>query len=183
MKDISLHIMDIAQNSISAGAALVEIKTEVNEVADRMIVTITDNGRGMDKNILEKAADPFYTSRVTRRVGLGIPLFRHSAEQTGGSLEIISEPGIGTSVIATFIRSSVDRPPAGDIPGVISLLAGANPDRDFVYRHLAGSGEYVFDTRQVKDVLGDVPLSEPVVIRYMKEMIDETIRDMLIPEL
>ena len=176
MKDIALHILDIAQNSVSAGANLIMIETVEKPSDDKLTVKISDNGCGMDREMVRKVTDPWVTSRTTRRVGMGIPLLMQSAVQSGGNLDISSEPGRGTIIKALFRHSHIDRPPKGDIAGVISILAGANPLIDFIYRHLYEDCEYIFDTREVKDALEDVPLSEPAVIRYMKEMIDENLR-------
>jgi anti-sigma regulatory factor (Ser/Thr protein kinase) len=178
MKEIALHILDIAQNSISAGASRVDIDILEAPEKDELIVEIDDNGRGMTSETVDKVADPYFTSRTTRKVGMGIPLFKHSAEQAGGSLDIISEPGTGTRLTARFCRSHMDCPPIGDIAGVISMLAGANPGLDFKYSHRIGKSSYVFDTMEVRVVLEEVPLSEPAVIRYMKEMIHENLKDL-----
>ena len=176
MKDIALHILDIVQNSVSAGATLVNIEVVEKVGNDRLILSVSDDGPGMDNEVRMKVADPFYTTRITRKVGLGIPLLKQNAEQAGGSFTISSDSGKGTSVTAVFIRSHWDRPPKGDIAGVISILAGANPSMDFRYRHEFEEYEYIFDTREVKNALEDVPLSEPAVIRYLKEMIEENLR-------
>jgi anti-sigma regulatory factor (Ser/Thr protein kinase) len=178
MKEIALHILDITQNSISAGASCVDIEILEAPDKDELIVVIDDNGRGMTREMVDKVSDPYFTSRTTRKVGMGIPLFKHNAEQAGGSLEITSEPGIGTRLTAKFCRSHMDCPPIGDIAGVISMLAGANPGLDFRFTHRTVKSSYVFDTREVKEVLEEVPLSEPAVIRYMKEMISENLTDL-----
>ncbi len=177
MRDIALHILDIAQNSVSAGATLVNIEILEKVGNDRLILSITDNGQGMDNELIMKVTDPYYTTRRTRKVGLGIPLLKHNAEQSGGSFTISSARGKGTRVTAVFSHTHWDRPPKGDIPGVISILAGANPSMDFIYRHAFEDFEYIFDTREIKEVLEDVPLSEPAVIRYMKEMIEENLKE------
>ncbi len=176
MKDIALHILDIAQNSISAGSNKIFIEISENPEEDKLILTIIDNGRGMDKEKVLKVTDPWFTTRTTRKVGMGIPLLKHNAEQAGGAFFISSAPGEGTRLTAIFGLSNIDRPPFGDIPGVVSLLAGANPSLDFIYRYSEGEREYIFDTREIKEVLEDVPLSEPAVIRYMKEMLEENLK-------
>ncbi len=178
MKDIALHILDIARNSVVAGAELIVIETKECRGSDRFTLTLTDNGCGMDSETVQKLTDPWFTSRTTRRVGMGIPLLMQSAVQAGGGIDISSEPGNGTRVTAVFSLSHIDLPPKGDIAGVISMLAGANPEIDFVYRHKCGEAEYIFDTREVKEVLENVPLSEPKVIGYMKEMIGENLGEL-----
>ncbi len=178
MKEIALHIMDIVQNSVSAGATLVNIEVIEKNAEDRFIVIISDNGRGMDKEVINKVTDPYYTTRTTRSVGMGIPLLKQNAEQAGGSFTITSRQGEGTIVTSIFGHSHIDRPPKGDIPGVVSILAGSNPEMDFVYRHAIDASEYVFDTREVKKILEDVPLSNFSVIKYIKEMIEENVREL-----
>jgi hypothetical protein len=182
MKNIALHILDIAQNSISAGASLINIELRDSPRQDELVVKISDNGKGMDQEAVNRVADPFYTTRTTRKVGMGIPLLKHNAEQAGGRLTLSSVPCAGTKLKATFSRSHPDCPPLGDVAGVISLLSGANPAIDFVYRHTSGTADYVFDTREVKLILEEVPLSEPSVIRYIKEMINENLRELEAPE-
>lgn len=175
MKDIALHILDIAQNSVSAGASMVMIELCKESADDLLLLKISDNGRGMDEKTKMKITDPYFTTRTSRNVGLGIPLLKHNAEQSGGTLKIESVSGRGTAITASFVYSHFDCPPPGDIAGVISILAGANPSMDFRYRHAFEDFEYVFDTREIKEVLEDVPLSDPAVIRYMKEMIEENL--------
>ena len=177
MKDIALHILDIALNSVSAGATRVSIEIVENRNEDKLTLRIADNGKGMNDEMIQKVTDPYFTTRTTRRVGMGIPLLKHSAEQAGGSFGISSVLGQGTSLIATFVHSHMDRPPTGDIAGVISMLAGANPSMDFVYHHVRDDSRYNFDTREIKEALEDIPLNEPAVIRYMKEMIEENTKE------
>jgi hypothetical protein len=179
MKDIALHILDIVQNSIYAGATMIEIGVIENTVSDEFKVIIGDNGKGMAPEIISKVTDPFFTTRKTRKVGLGIPLFKYGAEQAGGSFSISSVPGEGTELIAVFRHSHLDRPPQGDIAGVISILASVNPDLDFVYRHSVNEVEFIFDTREIKEALDDVSLREPAVMNYLKEMIEENLKEIL----
>jgi anti-sigma regulatory factor (Ser/Thr protein kinase) len=182
MKELALHILDIVQNSISAGASGVKVTVRENRCADRLEIEIEDNGRGMPAEVLNMVDDPFYTTRTTRKVGLGIPLLKHSALQAGGNLSISSVPGEGTRLTVTFVHSHIDRPPLGDIAGVISSLAGMNPGMVIGYRHeihrKEGKREYGFETREVMEILGDIPLSEPAVILFLKEMIYENIMAM-----
>jgi anti-sigma regulatory factor (Ser/Thr protein kinase) len=175
MKDLSLHILDIAQNSISAGARNIDISIAESMAANTMVIKVKDDGRGMPSEVLERVTDPYYTSRTTRKVGLGIPLFKQNAEATGGSLQIYSEEGKGTMLKAIFVLNHLDRPPLGDMAGVMVLLAGANPDIRFVYTHRVDNEEYVFDTEEVKEALDGLPLNEPQVMRFVKEMINENL--------
>jgi hypothetical protein len=173
VKDLSLHILDIVQNAITAEATLIEIGIDEDRQTDTMTLSVKDNGKGMAAEVLEKVSDPYYTSRTTRRVGLGIPLLKQNAMQTGGSLHLESAPGKGTLLQAVFGHQHIDRPALGDMPGVVAMLCGANPELDFVYRHRAGEELYCFDTREVKEALEGVPISETGVIRFIREMIRE----------
>ncbi len=178
MKDLSLHIMDIIQNSLEAGADLITLRIEENIQENTYMIEIEDNGRGMTQDIIDRVVDPYYTSRKTRKVGLGIPLFKQTARQAAGDLQITSIPGEGTKVVASFKHNHIDRPGLGDIAGVVSLLAGSNPEKDFIYTHNLNGNEYIFDTREVKEVLDGMPISELSVIKYLKEMIRENLTNL-----
>lgn len=178
MKEISLHILDIVQNSISASATEIEISINEDRNNDIYGIEISDNGKGIPKDKLEFVTEPFETSRTTRKIGMGLPLFEQSAKQTGGGLKIESEVGIGTKVVVTYIHSHIDRPPMGDISGVICLLMLANPDLDFVYKHTTNENQYVFDSRSIKKILDGIPISEPSVQKFIKEMIIENLQQL-----
>ena len=139
------------------------------------MITVEDNGRGMTQEVLERVVDPYYTSRKTRKVGMGIPLFMQTARQSGGELIIDSWPGKGTKVVASFQHDHIDRPVLGDIAGVVSLLTGSNPEKDFIYKHNLKGNEYIFDTREVMEALEGMPINEFSVIKYLKEMIHENL--------
>ena len=178
MKDLSLHILDIVQNSLSAGASRVSIDIEENLVKNTFLISISDNGRGMTAEQLDKVRDPYFTSRTTRKVGMGIPLFEQTARQAGGHLSIESAAGVGTIVKALMMHDHIDRPTLGDIAGVVSMLAGAYPDADFAYHHGIGAETFSFDTVDIKEVLGDMPVSELAIIKYMKQMIEEGLAEL-----
>ena len=135
--------------------------------ADSLTLRVEDDGRGMDADTLQRVRDPFYTTRTTRKVGMGIPLFRMAAEMTGGSLDIVSEPGKGTAVTASFSLSHIDRMPLGDMAGTVTALIRLNPGVDFVYRHTVDGRSFEMDTRELRAQLGDVPLSEPDVMEWI----------------
>ena len=177
MNELALHILDIVQNSISAKATLIEIKINEDLKSDKFEIRINDNGKGIAPEMLEKVTDAYVTSRTTRKVGLGLPLLKQNAEQTGGSLEIMSELGKGTQIMALFGYSHFDRPPLGDIAGTICLLVSANPQIEFIYEHKTSEGEYTFDTRQIKQALDGVPISSPEVYKLLKEMIETNLND------
>jgi hypothetical protein len=177
VKDLSLHILDIAQNSIAAGAGLIKVTITEYPGSDLYRVEIGDNGKGMTPDYAATVTDPYVTSRKTRKVGLGLSLFKQNAERTGGTLTLLSEPGRGTIVFADFILSSIDRPPLGDIAGTMVLLAAANLKTRFIYRHITEKGEYIFDTKEVNEMLEGMSISEPGVIRFLKEMIRENLQE------
>lgn len=167
MRELSLNLLDIAQNSLTAGASLIELTVEEDPAADRLTLSVTDNGCGMTAEQVRRVTDPFYTTRTTRPVGMGIPLFRMAAEATGGRLSIQSEPGRGTTVTATFGLSHIDRLPLGDVEDTILTLIRLNPDRDFLYRYRVGDREFVLDTRALREILGDVSLNTPEVVDWI----------------
>ncbi len=173
MRELSLNILDIAQNSLAAGATLVTLTVKEDKQADLLRLSVEDNGRGMDAQTLAKVRDPFYTTRTTRKVGMGIPLFRMAAEMTGGRLDIASQPGKGTAVTASFGLSHIDRMPLGDMIGTITALIRLNPEVDFVYRHTVDGRSFQMDTRELREQLGDVPLCEPDVMEWIDSYLKE----------
>ena len=179
MREISLHILDIVQNSIVAGASLIGVSILENSAEDILTVTITDNGKGMSEELVKSVIDPFTTSRTTRRVGLGIPLFKTAAELTGGSFKIDSVLGEGTVVTAAFVRSSIDRQPLGDIKGTMLGLFTSYESIDFVYTHELDRKVFKTDTRELKKILGGVSLSEPEVYLWLTEYLSEGERELL----
>ncbi len=180
MNNISMHILDIVQNAISAKANLIEICISENTKSNVLDVLINDNGNGMDKELLTHVADPYITTRTTRKVGLGIPLLKHSAEQANGYIKVRSEKQIGTSIQATFQYDHIDRPPLGDCAGTIVLLVAANPEIDFKYIHSVNSNKYIFDTKEIKEVLEDVKISDPKIRGMLKEMITENLKELYV---
>lgn len=178
MQELSLNILDIAENSVKAGAALITIDVCYRTAEDKLTVTITDDGCGMDAETVRKVTDPFYTTRTTRRVGMGLPLWKMAAEMTGGSMTVQSEPGIGTTVTAVFCVSHIDRLPLGDLPQTMTTLIGGSPQRDFVLRFAYDDRHFTVDTREVRAVLGEeIPLSEPEVLGFIAGQITEGITD------
>ncbi len=153
MEDLALHILDIAQNSLEAGATRIEIVVDEDATADRVAIAIRDNGRGMSPGDALASVDPFFTTRTTRAVGLGLPLLRQAAEAAGGSLEVDSHPGRGTRVTAAFRRSHIDRAPLGDLEATMLVLASANPGVDVVLTHRLGSRDYSLSSRELRAAL------------------------------
>lgn len=177
MKELSLNILDITYNSIKAKADRIDITVTESVAGDLITVEIRDNGCGMDEAFVRQVTDPFVTTRTTRKVGLGIPLFKQSAEDTGGEFSIVSKVGEGTTVHATFGLSHLDRAPIGDISSTIVSLIQANDQVRFVYAHTTDNGSFVLDTDELHAQLGDVPLSEPAVLNWIEEYINENLEE------
>jgi anti-sigma regulatory factor (Ser/Thr protein kinase) len=173
MRELSLNILDIAQNSITAGASLITIEVNESVIDHTLLIGIYDNGKGMSEEQVKSVIDPFFTTRTTRKVGMGIPLFKMAAEQTGGRLEIKSKIGVGTEVRAYFMTDSVDFTPLGDVASTVQMLITMNTDRDFLYKHSVDGKEFVADTREIKGILGDVPLDTYEVSQWLIEFIKE----------
>lgn len=182
MKDLSLHILDIVQNSIRANASLIGIEISELPEKDQLIINITDNGCGMTSEQLRRATDPFYTSRTTRKVGLGLSLFKQNAEMSGGSFYVESEFGKGTKVSAVFGLTHFDRPIMGDLTGTLLLLICSPEGPDYIFKHQTHSGEFALDTRELKLTLGDVPINHPEVRSFLKEMLQENLEQIQISE-
>ncbi len=177
MKELSLNILDIAKNSTKAKATLVEILIEEDD--ELLTITVSDNGVGMTEETLLSVASPFSTSRTTRKVGMGIPLFKIAAEQTGGALTIKSKhidefpKNHGTSTSASFYKNHIDFTPLGDVTSSIVTLIQGNPDIDFRFSHKTKSGEVSLDTRELREVLEEVPLDSFEVLSWIEENLTE----------
>ncbi|WP_294473482.1 ATP-binding protein [uncultured Intestinimonas sp.] len=173
MKELSLHLLDIAQNSLAAGARHVALGVE--EADGEITLTVADDGRGMSPELLARVTDPFTTTRTTRKVGMGLPLLRLAAEQTGGTLAVESREGVGTTVTAVFHAGHIDCPPLGDLAATVALLAqGLSGETELTYMHKGPQGAFTFDTAQVRAILGpEVPLSLPEVAQWMEGYVAE----------
>ncbi len=169
MQDISLHILDIVENSVAAQASWIEIRLSENKRRDRLTLEVVDNGIGMDEETQKKALDPFFTSKTVRRFGLGLSLLSESARAAGGHLSITSKRGEGTRIKAVFQHSHIDRRPLGNIGETILTLVIGNPAIDFFYVHKKDRQRYVFDTRAIRSRLRDIPVSSLEGMRMIKE--------------
>ena len=179
MRDLSMHVLDIAQNSIKANAKLVTVAF-VMDGNGLLTFSVQDDGCGMTPEFLSRVTDPFTTSRTTRKVGLGIPMLKQSAEMCGGDFGIESEAGVGTTIHASFDTRNIDCIPMGDICDSLLTLVMLNPDQpEFLFQATSPTAEASFDTRQLREVLGGVPLNEPDVIAWMKESIEEEFKPIL----
>jgi len=175
MRELSLHIMDIVQNSISADADLIQIIIHEDVEKDILEICIIDNGKGMPEDLLKTVSDPFTTTRTTRKVGLGISLFKAAAEQCNGHFSIESAVGKGTVVKASFQHSHIDRAPLGNIGETILNIVTGNPDVNFVYIHHVDNRQFEFDTRKIKDILQGVLINNAEVILWLKDYLNENI--------
>ena len=173
MPEISLNILDVAENSVRAKASLIEITVSVKTKEDTLTVIIRDDGCGMTADQVKRAQDPFFTTRTTRIVGLGLPFFKQAAESTGGSFRIDSEKGKGTTVEAVFILSHIDRMPLGDISSTIHTLVVFNEQIDFKYIYEYDDKSFTLDTREMREMLGDeISFMEPEVSLFIWEYLD-----------
>jgi signal transduction histidine kinase len=183
MKELSLNILDITENSTKAKAELVKI--EILESTDTLCITITDDGTGMTEETLSSVANPFYTTRTTRKVGMGIPLFRMAAEMTGGNLTIASKhidehpESHGTTVSALLYKNHIDFTPLGDVSSSVVTLIQGNPDIDFRFTHKTETGEVSLDTRELREVLEEVPLDSFEVLSWIEENLREQYNSIL----
>lgn len=173
MTELSLNVLDVANNSIRANATLIEITIQIQRDLDRLTIIIADNGCGMTEEQLKHVEDPFYTTRTTRKIGLGVPFFKMAAINTGGSFNIQSAPGVGTTVTATFGLTHIDRMPLGDMNSTIHTLITLNTHIDFLYTYIFDGKQFILDTREFRQILNDVPLNSPEVSAYIKEYLTE----------
>jgi hypothetical protein len=173
MRELSLHILDIVQNSLTAQAQNIEITIWENTVADKMTVVIKDDGRGMDEQTLHKVKNPFYTTRTTRKVGLGLPLLSANAQACGGSVKIKSAVGKGTTVEAVFQHSHIDRAPLGDMPSTLVSLISGSPEVNFFYVHKYNDKEFRVNTLEIKKNLSGLSLNHPEVLTWLQDFFRE----------
>lgn len=173
MQDLSLHLMDIVQNSLKAGADLIRIEVRADTTINILSITIEDNGHGMSSAMVEAVTDPFVTTRTTRSIGLGIPLLKEHCELTGGKLMLESEEGKGTCLIASFGLYSIDRMPLGDISDTMTALVLSDPKVDYVVSFVCEDNEYELDWRDIRNQLAEVPLNEPAVLEWIRENLAE----------
>lgn len=173
MRELALHILDIAENGVNAGAGLLTISILEEKERNTLAVTIEDDGSGIAEGVLEKVTDPFYTTRVTRRVGLGLSLFRETSRRCDGHFSITSVEGKGTWVTATFRLDHLDLPPLGNVAGCIVALIAGHPEVELVYTHRVNGEEFALDTRDIKKELDDVPINAPKVLQYLGKVIQE----------
>jgi len=173
LRELALHLLDIAENSVAAEAKTVVLTVEEDTRIDRLKLSVEDDGKGMDAKMAAMVTDPFVTTRTTRKVGLGIPLLKEAAEACNGWLRITSEVGKGTRLECEFQYSHIDRMPLGDVAGTMLSLVVGSPQIHWVYRHRVNDAEFVFDDQPIKEVLGDVPLTEPEILNFVRETLQQ----------
>ncbi len=173
MEELSLHIIDLVENSKRAGAKNIKVEIKMWEREDLMCLSVLDDGCGMEKDEAIKALNPFYTTKTEKKVGLGIPLLKQNAEMCGGSFELKSEKGKGTFVKACFKLSHIDRPPLGEIDDTILTLIVGSPEFNIEFEVSYDENEFFISTKELKEILGSVPLCNPEVIRFLKNYIFE----------
>jgi anti-sigma regulatory factor (Ser/Thr protein kinase) len=177
MLELALHILDIAENSVRAGAKTVFIDITENRRMDRLEIEIRDDGAGMDEATLKKAMDPFYTSKKVRRVGLGLPMLKEAATRAEGSFSIDSQVGVGTRVAVGFRLSHIDRQPLGDLTGAFMALLAGNADVDFVCRHECEGRVFILDTREIRREIGDIPLNHVEILKFIRQHLTEGLKE------
>lgn len=177
MNELSLHILDIAQNSLRANSNIIEIVVEKDDEFNKLVVQIIDNGCGMSDVELNAVKDPFYTSRESREIGLGIPLLSLSCQQADGHLDITSKENVGTTVTAIFKLNSVNRPPLGDIVDTIYLLTINDNNADIIYKHIENGESFIFDTRKIKEILDGLSIKDYTVMKWLKSYLSEGIEN------
>jgi hypothetical protein len=178
MKDLSLHLLDIVRNSVVAKATRIDLSINEDLSRDRFTMTIEDNGKGMDKITLTKVVDPFFTTRTTRKVGLGLSLLKANCEATNGDFDIQSTPEVGTKVTAIFTHSHIDRPPLGDLPATIVTLLMSEENFDLTLNYTKGPNSFEFSTMEIKDMMdGDVDFSDYQIAKWLEDYIRENLAE------
>jgi anti-sigma regulatory factor (Ser/Thr protein kinase) len=171
LKELSLHLLDVVQNSIEAGASKIEIKIEEDFKTDVLVMEVSDNGRGMSEEQVAEVLDPFYTTRKTRHIGLGLPLLLEACRRCDGNLEIHSRPGKGTTIKATFRHSHIDRAPLGDIPSVLMTVLFAENQIDWLYSHKVNQEEFRLESSEIRKELVDIPITHPKVRNWLLDFL------------
>lgn len=178
MQDLSLHILDIVENSIEAGATKIEITIDEDTNQNILLLKIKDNGKGMDKKTINKVLDPFYTTRNTRRIGLGLPMLAQATKEAEGNIDIKSKKGKGTTIIAKFVYNHIDRKPFGNIPEtIISLIGSKGLHIDIIYKHRKNENYFIFNSIDIKKRLQDVMINNPEVLSFLKKEIEKGLKE------
>lgn len=175
MDDICAHITDIVANSLSAGAKNVLVSIELSKTRNILSLKISDNGKGMDKETAAKVVDPFYSTKTGRKVGLGIPLLKGTAETCGGSFTLSSNAGVGTEIEVSFLLDHPDLPPLGKLKDTILILSVSNPEVNFSFKIKTDERDFLFDTEEINKILDGLPIHDPEVIKFLTNYLDENL--------
>jgi hypothetical protein len=173
VRELSLHILDVVENSLAAGASHIFVEVEEDTVRDQLVISVADDGCGMDQETARRALDPFFTTRTTRHVGLGLPLLKAAAERCNGHLKLASSLGEGTKVIAVFQRSHIDRAPLGDLVETLMSILLSDRLMDLHYVHTVDGRRFEFCTTELHEILGDIPLSHPMVRDWLHQYVEQ----------
>jgi hypothetical protein len=173
MEELSDHIMDLVTNSLRAKAQNILVSVERNPACPLLTITVSDDGSGMDEEMQKKVQDPFFSTKAGRKVGLGVPLLKGTAETTGGSFSLSSEPGKGTEIRAVFDATHPDLPPLGNLKDTILVLIVGNPEVSFTFRYTDAEKRFLLDTKEMKTLLDGVPLNHPEVVNFLRKYLDE----------
>jgi len=173
MDDICAHITDIAANSLAAGAKKVLVLIELSKSKNILYLKISDNGKGMDKETAAKVVDPFYSTKTGKKVGLGIPLLKGTAETCGGSFALTSSTGVGTEIEASFLLNHPDLPPLGKLKDTILILSVSNPEVNFSFEIKTDERDFLFDTEEINKILDGLPINDPEVMKFITKYLDE----------
>ncbi len=177
MKELSLNILDIVENSIKSGAKNINLEIEEDNEKDFLIITVKDDGKGMDNEFVRIIFDPFTTTSTNKKVGLGLPLLRESAENCGGGIEIQSEKGKGTIVVVKFKHSHIDRPPMGDLASTILTIIATNPEINFLYVHKVNEKVFKLSTKEIREIVGDMAaLRDVTILKWLGDYVRENIK-------
>lgn len=176
MQDFAMHLLDLAHNSISAKATTLLIKVHESPSNDRFEISLTDDGCGMDEETVKKARNPFYTSRTTRRVGLGIPLLEGTTKQCAGKFHLKSTPGKGTTIGSIVPYDCIDRPPLGDVGQCVAMILQASPTLHLTLDYTYESEKFRLDSDEIKATLGDVSIDEPEILLFIQSYVQEHIK-------
>jgi hypothetical protein len=178
MRELSLHLLDIAENSVAAGARNITLRVSEDLAGDRMVLSVQDDGKGMDAETAARIVDPFVTTRTTRKVGLGLPLLKEAAELCGGYLRINSELGQGTLVEVAFQHNHIDRMPLGDLASTLITLLVSSPEIHWIFEYRVNQECFILDDAPIKQELEGIPLSDPLVFGYLRELINQGVARM-----
>ena len=178
MKELSLHILDVIENGVSAGADLITLSIDENKEKNLLEITVIDNGKGIPADMCRKVMDPFFTTKTTRRVGLGLSLFREASHRCEGEFNLESQEGKGTEVFASFQLDHIDLAPMGDLAGTLISLIVGNQEVDFLYSHKVDKKELILDTRVIKSELDGIPVSNPEVFTYLSDFLKKSLKEL-----